>query len=344
VRLLQLRLLRIPPFGDVSLPFAGEDGTPRALTVLFGGGGVGKTTLIGIIASTRPGHAVALGPGGTEPGGAVSHWILGDDDADRPHPLRVATPTLRVDAEEASELLRRKEQAHFERVAKDGGFALVTIPSTRWFSRQAITLAAPSRTVARYDVRAPAALDDASRTDLTRETKQALAYAAITAALSRDRGGAGFLRLGEAMAHTVDALAALTGFSYAGVDPGTLEPSFKAEDGQLLTFDALPTRTRHLVAFGALPVRALWGAYPGRDPRESEGVVCIDEIDLGQDAGVQGSILACLRRVLPRVQWIVTTASPIVAASAESHEVLALRRLPRSAEVQLFVGAEARVH
>jgi hypothetical protein len=53
-----------------------------------------------------------------------------------------------------------------------------------WFSRQPIALSAPARTVARYDVRASASGDDATRSDLARETKQALVYAAIAAALS----------------------------------------------------------------------------------------------------------------------------------------------------------------
>jgi predicted ATP-binding protein involved in virulence len=152
------------------------------------------------------------------------------------------------------------------------------------------------------------------------------------------------VRLGDAMSRTVDALVALVGFSYVGLDAGGLEPLFRSEDGQVIPFDALPTRARHLVAFGALTVRALWGAYPMRDPLEAEAVVGIDEIELQQDAAVLGSLLDCLRNVLPRVQWIVTTTSPVVAASASEREVFALRKLPRAHEVQLFTGAEARVH
>jgi hypothetical protein len=205
-------------------------------------------------------------------------------------------------------------------------------------------MSAPARTIARYDVRAPSPVDDASRTDLARETKQALAYAAITAALARDRSKGSFLRLGDAMAKTVDSIIALAGYTYSGIDPASFEPTFKGEDAQLLTFDGLPTRVRHLIAFGALTVRALWAAYPERDPLDSEGVVCIDEIELSQDPAVQSGILARLRVCLPRVQWIVTTSSALVAASADSREVLALRRLPRAREVQLFQGAEARVH
>lgn len=344
MRLTSLRLVGLPPFGDVTIPFAEDDGSPRPLTVLFGGGGVGKTTVLSAIASTRPGYAVALGPVGDAGPFVVSEWSLGADDTGRPHPLRIATPTAKVEQDDHAEVLRRREQAHFDRVAKDGGFVLVTIPSTRWFSRQPLSLSSPARTIARYDVRAPMGLDDASRADLARETKQSLAYAAIAAALSRDRAGAAFARLGEGMARTVDALVSLAGFSYSGIDPGSFEPLFRSEEGHIVTFDALPTRARHLVAFGALPVRALWAAYPQRDPRELEGVVCIDEIELQQDAAVQGTVLACLQKVLPRVQWIVTTMSPAVAASVEDREVHALRRLPKAEAVQLFSGPEARVH
>jgi len=343
VKLSALRLHGVAPFGDVSLSLTDEDGSARPLSVMFGGGGVGKTTLLSVIASTRPGHAIALAAGEGPPG-AAALWSLGQDDPDRPHPLVVATPTLRTEADEQAELLRRREQMHFDRISREGGFAFLVIPSTRWFARQPIALSAPARTVARYDVRAPVAFDDASRSDLTRETKQSLAYAALSAALSRDRGGTGFLRLGEAMARTVDALVSLAGYSYAGVDPGSLEPTFKGEGGDIVPFDGLPNRARHLVAFGALPVRALWGAYPGKDPLESEGVVCIDEIDLAQDVLVQGQLLGCLHAVLPRVQWIVTTSSPVIAASADVRDVVALRRLPRATEVQLFTGPESRVH
>jgi hypothetical protein len=344
VQLLSLRLVGLPPFEDVTIPLADEGGSPRPMTVLFGGGGVGKTTALAALSSTRPGYAVALQPAGNGAPFAVTEWSLGKDDPERPHPLRVASPTARTEDDEQQELVRRREQAHFDRVARDGGFVFVSIPSTRWFSRQPIVLSAPARTIARYDVRALSTSEDTSRTDLARETKQALAYAAIASALTRDKPAQPFARLGEAMARVVDLLVSLAGLSYVGIDPGSFEPLFKSEDGQLLTFDGLPTRARHLAAFGALPVRALWAAYPAGDPSDAEGVVCIDEVELQQDVAVQGAVLGCLRAALPRVQWIVTTSSAVVAASAEGSEVLALRRLPRLQEVRLFSGAEARVH
>src|SRR5258706_8132706 len=100
VKLTSLRIAHLPPFVDVTIPFAGDDGSPRMMTVLFGGGGVGKTTVLGAVASTRPRYAVALAPAAEGAPLVVSEWSLGDDDPARPHPLRLATPTGRADSDE----------------------------------------------------------------------------------------------------------------------------------------------------------------------------------------------------------------------------------------------------
>lgn len=355
MRLQRLRLAAVDPFLDMSFPFCDDDGTPRPLTVIHGGGGVGKTTILSAISATRPGNAAVLqrravfdpgdaGAGDIRQPEAVCEWLLGDDDPERPHALAIAGPNVKVHAKDDQESMRRREQAVFDRVARDGGFAFLLIPSSRWFSRQPIAFSAPGRTIARYDVHAPATLDD--RTDLARETKQALAYAAISAALP-DLAAAkprGFDLLGVAMKRAVDELIGLTRCSYFGLDPSSFEPLFREGRGTAVPFDGLPTRVRHLVALAALPVRMLWGAYPGIDPRMSEGVVAIDELDLHQDPAVQAGLAAALRRALPRVQWIVTTTSPIVAASVDSHDVLALRRLGDVNRVDLYVGDAARTH
>jgi len=217
----------------------------------------------------------------------------------------------------------------FDRVATEGGFAFLSIAATRWFSRQPIAISAPSRGVARYDVKQSAGFDDATRSDLSRETKQALAYAEIATALAERRASDGDVRLdtlGPAMLRVVDRLVSLGGFAYLGLDAVSWEPMFRSADGQRLPFDALPTRARHLVAFGALSVRTLWAAYPDRDPRLAEGVVLIDEVDLHQDAAVALKLPATLRAALPSVQWILTTSSTQLALACDASEVIALRR------------------
>jgi len=220
------------------------------------------------------------------------------------------------------------------------------ILATRWFSRQPIVISAPARSVARYDVRTPLLLDDTARADLARETKQALAYAAIAVALAgaRDREERRYDLFGDAMRAAVDRLAELAGFRYLGVDPHSLEPLFAEGSGPRRPFDALPTRARHLVAFAALSVRVLWAAYPEQDPRDSEGLIAIDDVELYQDNHALGRLGAALREALPAAQWILTTASPVLAASAEAGEVIALRRVSQGDTVAVFAGDEALIH
>jgi hypothetical protein len=350
--LLRVRLSGVGPFGELVVPLSDEEGQARLVTVVHGGGGVGKTTLLGAIAATRPGNTLPQPPRprdreSTEeetPPFVLCEWLLGRDDPERPHPLRVTGPNIRLDVDVELETLRRREQALFDRMAREGGFAFLAFSSTRWFSRQPIGFSAPGRTIARYDVRSPSALDDASRSDLARETKQALAYAAITAALDTPRSGKNFAVLGDTMKSAVDELVGLAGYAYAGLDAGSFEPLFVDAAGRVGSFDTLPTRARHLVAFAALSVRTLWGAYPGRDPREMEGLVVIDEVDAHQDPAVETRLVAALKEALPNVQWILTTTSPVVAGSCDTRDVLALRRLPEQDRVELFLGSEARVH
>lgn len=215
--LVDAELWGIAPFGHIELSFGGVDDEPRMVTVVLGTGGVGKTALLYSLATTRPGHAVvptgrtSIGP--EVPAHALCRWVLGDDDPTRPHPLAVSTPNLRPPEEpEHTAVMRRREQALFDKQARaNGGFVFLTISSARWFSRQAVTLTAPLRTVARYD-------------------------------------------------------------------------------------------------------------------------------------GIRERLLPTLREHLPTVQWIVTTASALVAASVEPDSVLALRRSPEQDHVELYTGAQALVH
>ena len=347
MHLLKMRLSGLGPFEDLELSFSTDDGAPRLMTVVDGGGGVGKTTLLTALANTRPGNAVvnsALGSDRETPGSVACEYLLGQDDEERPQVLVVGSPNLRVLPDDESELLRRREQAFFDRVARESGFVFVGFGSNRWFSRQPVAIIGPGRSVARHDVRSSMTGDDPSRGDLGRETKQALAYAAISGALAHgDPSRQRFEWLRVAMAQSVDILAGLAGFRSAGIDPLTLEPLFTDGD-RLRTFDALPTRVRHLVAFAALPVRALWAAYPYQDPLESEGIVAIDEVDLHQDGAVLNHLVSALRRALPRVQWILTATSPVVAASCEASEVVALRQSPELGVVVPYTGPQALTH
>lgn len=346
MHLLRMRVMKLGPFEEIELGFS-EEGEPRPVTVVHGAGGVGKTTLLNALACTRPGHTVII-PGQSdreEPAASICEFQPGCDEPERPHPLVVATPNSRVYEDDASEMIRRKEQAFFDRTAREGGFVFLCIPATRWFSRQPVIISGAARGIARYDVRSPIALEDPSRAELAREIKQILAYAAISRAVGGGDVTARSSRLANALEHALNVLLELVGACWIGVDPYTLEPMFRHHAGQVVPFDQLPTRVRHLVAFAVLPVRALWAAYPDRTTVEAEGIVAIDEVDLNQDVAVCSRLMPALRAALPRVQWIVTSTASALAASCDIRDVLVLRRTPEAPErVELFTGDLARTH
>ena len=350
MKLQRIRLVNLGPFEDLTFDFSGENDEIRPVTVVFGGGGVGKTTLLAAIASTRPGYAVAItrGPGHPPRGFAVADWVLGDDDPDRPHPLCVASPQASHDETEETARLRRREQVLFDRrAAEAGGFLLVCLSATRWFSSTPVGLSAPNRTVLRHDHRAPAHFDDATRADLARETKQVMVYAAIASHLPEPgvgRPATVVVVLEEAIRDFVNRLLRLTPFRYVGVDPFAFEPLFAREQGDMVPFDGLPTSVRHLIAIGVLAIRGLFAAYPGRDPRMTEGVVVVDEIALHQDVATVRGLIPILRGALPRVQWILTTSSPELSAACDPTDVITLRRMPASRRVELFDGPSATLH
>jgi predicted ATPase len=74
-------------------------------------------------------------------------------------------------------------------------------------------------------------------------------------------------------------------------------------------------------------LRALFAAYPhSEDPREREGVVAIDDVEVQQDPSMLRALVPLLRGALPNVQWILTTSSSQLAMACAPGEVVALRR------------------
>jgi hypothetical protein len=343
------RILRLGPFDELELSLLDADEDPRLLTVVHGDGGTGKSTLLHAIANTRPGKAVPptqsqrRGEGDSY---VVCDWRLSGEDPERPHPARFVSPHMRASSDEADQL-RRREQAFFDRQAAEGpGYAFVEIPGQRFFGRASLGLNDPARAMVRYDVRSGLSGVDATRPDLTRPCKQAIAYAAISAALAGDRrGNARDTRfLGAAMTSALEAVVELAGYRYRGVEPHTFEPLFETPGGRPVVFDVLPAQAKHLVAFVALPIRALWAAHRGKDPRECEGVITIDDYELHLGPAVCAGLLPVLRRVLPQAQWILTTGSPYAAAECDQSSLVTLRRQAESDVVTLYADELALTH
>ena len=230
----------------------------------------------------------------------------------------------------------------------------MTFSGARWFSRTPVMLTTPERTILRYDARATANFDDATRADLTRETKQVLSYAAVSAALSGARRGASvidaedtdkrFESLDRSLRRALSPLLAAAGCSYLGVDPARLEPVFETRDRRAVELDDLPKSARHLAAIGALTVRALAAAYPDKPAEEAECIALIDDAESNLDPALQRALPALLRQALPRVQWILTTSSLTVTLGCDTADVLALRREPSSGRIELYDGPAAVMH
>lgn len=347
----RVRVVGLGPFEAIELDLCERPGEPRALTVLAGDGGTGKSTLLAAVSATRPGNHVVQTSVYRRPGTkpqTVCHWRLAAEDPERPHALVVATPGTSAGADDKAEQLRRREVVHFDReLAAKGGFAFVGIPGTRRFPRANLVIGDPARTILRQDTRGAPGFQDASGVDLTRAVKLILAYAKLSSALAGDRrgeAGADPRSLGAAIDAGMGELLAPVGHLYRGLDPRTFEPRFETPTGELLPFDALAMQVRQLVAIVALSTHQLWVAHRGADPRECEGVVLIDDVDLHLSAGTQLELLPRLRRVLPRVQWVVSTNSPVLAHSVSVGELVTLRRDAESARIQAYEGELSLTH
>ncbi|MEA2691304.1 MAG: hypothetical protein QOJ16_691 [Acidobacteriota bacterium] len=140
---------------------------------------------------------------------------------------------------------------------------------------------------------------------------------------------------GAATAPTQKTLKALLGKVLAGdLAPG-LAPSsdrllFHQGDVDVETID-LPDGFRSTVAWLA-DLCAAWHqtALPeetaSSDPANITGIVLIDEIDLHLHPSLQRSLIPRLREALPKVQFIVTTHSPLVLSSFDRAEIVMLDR------------------
>ncbi|PRQ06426.1 ATP-binding protein [Enhygromyxa salina] len=345
------RVVGLGPFDHIEVEFCDRPGEPRLLTVIHGDGGTGKTALLSAISATRPANHVVQTSVWRRPGTTphvVCDWRLGAEDPERPHPLRVSTPGVTIEGDDQSEQLRRRELVHFDRqLAEKGGFAFVGIPGSRRFPRGSLVIGDPARTVLRADTRGAPGFQDQNGVELTRPIKLLLGYAGLSTALagdSRGESGADPRCLGVAMREALDELLGLVGFHYRGLSPRTFEPRFETPGGEIVPFDALPAQVRQLVCFATLPVHQLWVANRGADPRHAEGTVLIDDVEINLSTSVQLELIASLRRVLPKAQWVLATSSPALAHAATLGSTVTLRREAGSDRIAAYEGELSLTH
>ena len=346
--LTQLRLRNVGPFDDVTLPFTDDAGDPRKVTVIFGESGVGKTTLLGAIAHTRPG-LVATPPRAREGGGSViARYRLGADDPARPHDLVVASPGADLGESATEAAIRKREQQHFDKQAEAKGFCVIPLSAARWASRVAAMGAGPDRPLSAMEHRTHATFDDAAKADLAREVKQALVNAVTTAALRafqpNARGEPERKNLDETYRQTLAALLADGDATFEGVDPATFEPLFRDPGGRVVTFDELPYSAKGRVLLGAILLRRLSIAHPQLDPLECEGIALIDAIELHLPLTRQREIVGVLRAAFPRLQLILTTQSPLVVEACAHDERVVLSRDLETGRLAITHGPSTVLH
>ncbi len=113
------------------------------------------------------------------------------------------------------------------------------------------------------------------------------------------------------------------------IEPRDGGVAFRTE-GEILDAVELPDGFRSSVAWMADLCQAWCLRFPERasqaSPADIEAVVLIDEIDLHLHMSLQRELVPALRKVLPRVQWIVSTHSPMILTSFDRHEIMALDR------------------
>lgn len=90
----------------------------------------------------------------------------------------------------------------------------------------------------------------------------------------------------------------------------TLEFSFK--DERVIPFKALPMGYKRIFS---IVLDIAYRSFILNQDTESEGIVLIDEIELHLHPTLQQEVLQRLRKTFPKIQFIVTTHSPLVISN-----------------------------
>jgi hypothetical protein len=84
------------------------------------------------------------------------------------------------------------------------------------------------------------------------------------------------------------------------------------------------------------------------EPHKMQGLVLLDELDLYLHPTWQVALISALRETFPKIQFVVTTHSPLVLAGMHPHEIVRLRfadngdveRAPLGLDARMMTGTE----
>lgn len=311
-RLERLELHDIRSFGELILDFGSP---PRPMTVVVGRNGTCKTTLLRAtvlaLASASERSALLAHPYG--------HWIQ--------QGKRTATIAVKLEGEPELRPIHLQREGRQEVDVSRWAF-----PSTficAYGMGRSVGGAEPSvefrlldsvASLFRYETRlAPSELVLRRLFDFLGQTRFDRALGSLKRALGLD--------------HRYEIrLPPGGGIEVEGVDLGAI-PLDAWADGYRMTFLWL------IDLFGwAMRANAI------DENGDIAGLVLVDEIEQHLHPAMQRGLLAHLQAALPKVQWIVTTHSPIVALSAGQESLVALHRRGDqvfSAQVPSLVGYSA---
>ncbi|MCA1442760.1 AAA family ATPase [Ensifer sp. IC4062] len=136
----------------------------------------------------------------------------------------------------------------------------------------------------------------------------------------------------QAVRDLIKEIDGFVGLEYSSTgDPEGLY--FRRQDGARIHVSSLSTGERSFIILLADLARRLQLSKPEATIDQIAGVILIDEIELNLHPSWQSKIIATLARVFKSCQFIVTTHSPQVISSVESHHVRMLTRNGHDIEV-----------
>ncbi len=119
--------------------------------------------------------------------------------------------------------------------------------------------------------------------------------------------------------------AVMPGYERLRIERDPTPAMVATKDGTELRLDQLSDGERNLIALvGDLARRMVLADPAAESPRETEGLVLIDELEQHLHPAWQRRVIPALRRAFPKTQLVVTTHSPQVISSVPESAVIVL--------------------
>jgi predicted MPP superfamily phosphohydrolase len=307
-----LRLSGFRCFDEIDLPFHHQSSLPGRWTCIAGINGAGKSSILQALGIVLLGNPVALELGGgrlnrmrRRANGvrqrAEIRAELRAGSADNPMPM-----SLQLDIDD-------------NRIVSSGA-----LPSQEWQelrSRVIVAYGATRNLSPRIDPEYESLSSDVQRMITMFDPLSQLASAEVL--LKQQAATGPFLPLFQSVLREVFE-------ADLQVETGPDAVRFTVVGKDRVEAIDLPDGFRASVAWMA-DLCACWcekapGLAASANPADIHAIVLLDEIDLHLHPALQRKLVPKLRTAMPRVQWIVTTHSPLVLANFDSNEIIALDR------------------